>query len=478
MPTHVNSLPVEILGEIFTYALPDVPQFARDTSPLVLTHVSRYWRRVATSTRALWASVNVTRKQGKNGDLGQLLQFWLENSGCHPLELRLDLLGGEDVVLCVDEYNEHRRAYRTSATTLRPHLPRLEFFDARLPSSAANSWSFDEMSNLKELHLRGITEMTMGAPKPLTWSNSLPQLRKLTIQQLPCPRDALLSPSRIVHLELTGLGDPGRISAEWSLKMFESMPHLEVCAIEITLEGEVEYWNRQGPAQTFVSLPVLEKLFVAWDGSANVGELLERVVCPKLDRLCLRGTPQTGGTSWQALHTFLEQSQPNIRYLSLNDMSDVSIRLLDCLKLCSNLRRLTINHASVGNLLLTALAANDVGSEEILLPKLNRLQLGACHDFEASSVLDMVLRRVSIAREHPNVTPLCRIEFLYCNGLIMDYSDGYLGDITAIIDDVANELELIVENGECFPAPFGMGILPFMRVVESHERFLANDLSC
>lgn len=59
--TPIRRIPPEVLGEIFSWTLPSVQ--ARDgrvqmtDSPWVLTHTSRYWRKVCISTPSLWSLV-------------------------------------------------------------------------------------------------------------------------------------------------------------------------------------------------------------------------------------------------------------------------------------------------------------------------------------------------------------------------------------------------------------------------------------
>ncbi|KAF8586425.1 hypothetical protein K439DRAFT_1340842, partial [Ramaria rubella] len=80
-------LPPELLGEIFFNCLPTaeaVITITPDLAPLLLTHVSRLWRRVACGTPRLW--VKLYLGGGFTNELHNLVSLWLTNSGALPLE--------------------------------------------------------------------------------------------------------------------------------------------------------------------------------------------------------------------------------------------------------------------------------------------------------------------------------------------------------------------------------------------------------
>ncbi|KAJ7239603.1 hypothetical protein B0H12DRAFT_1135995 [Mycena haematopus] len=53
----LRRMPPEILGEIFLWTIPTLPD--RRYSPWFLTHISRHWRQIAISTSLLWSFVVV-----------------------------------------------------------------------------------------------------------------------------------------------------------------------------------------------------------------------------------------------------------------------------------------------------------------------------------------------------------------------------------------------------------------------------------
>ncbi|KAJ7208760.1 hypothetical protein B0H12DRAFT_1158337, partial [Mycena haematopus] len=54
----LRRMPPEILGEIFSWTIPALPDRTR-YSPWFLTHISRRWREIAVSTPSLWSRVVV-----------------------------------------------------------------------------------------------------------------------------------------------------------------------------------------------------------------------------------------------------------------------------------------------------------------------------------------------------------------------------------------------------------------------------------
>ncbi|KAJ7198223.1 hypothetical protein B0H12DRAFT_960132, partial [Mycena haematopus] len=53
----LQRMPPEILGEIFLWTIPALPN--RSYSPWFLTHISHRWRQIAVSTSSLWSRVVV-----------------------------------------------------------------------------------------------------------------------------------------------------------------------------------------------------------------------------------------------------------------------------------------------------------------------------------------------------------------------------------------------------------------------------------
>lgn len=475
LATHVDSLPVEVLSEIFAYTLPHPPELSPRFSPLVLTHVSRHWRHVTLSTTSLWSAVFVSQKHVKLDGLMSMIQLWLQRSGSHPLHVSVDLFDGNDTIMRVDDFVRHRKIYRSLASMLLPHLHRLEVLYGHLPPSMASAWKFDAMVKMKELVMCGVTEMSLGSPKPLPGFHRIPGLDKLSIQNFGYSFESVLMQSHITHLELMDLNAPGQLSPARVMELLQSLPLLRVCALALTVPSSQTHLERDDDViQIPAYLTQLECLYLEWEDGVDIDEVILHISTPRLGRLCLNGTPRSNTPSWKTLHTYLVNSRPPVTYLSLNCTADVDIMLVDCLKLCPNLQSLRLNHCSVVSPLLAALAQEVRldSQQDILMPHIRCLHLGACHDFNSSGLRDCLLNRCS-GLSSASEGSLRLAEFLYCNGLYRDYCDGALADIYPANETACDNLTLIIDNGNSFPAPMGMGILPFVSLAESFRDFLS-----
>ncbi|KAE9390072.1 hypothetical protein BT96DRAFT_356034 [Gymnopus androsaceus JB14] len=113
---HVNSLPVEILQEVFVYCLPD-REWRLDKSPppqLILSHICSRWRDIALCYPRLWSTFMIVFPVPRHIPM---VKMWLERSGQYPLNLYIDHQRWE-----VEEYT----MVVTDAVInlLRPHMHR------------------------------------------------------------------------------------------------------------------------------------------------------------------------------------------------------------------------------------------------------------------------------------------------------------------------------------------------------------------
>ncbi|KAJ6493853.1 hypothetical protein DFH09DRAFT_357603 [Mycena vulgaris] len=78
----VSKLPVELLGEIFSWTLGDWGAMTDEPSalvlePLILSHVCGYWRSVLLSIPMLWATIWIDRPKVAHIDM---VKLWIERS--------------------------------------------------------------------------------------------------------------------------------------------------------------------------------------------------------------------------------------------------------------------------------------------------------------------------------------------------------------------------------------------------------------
>ncbi|KAJ7135511.1 hypothetical protein C8R46DRAFT_969832, partial [Mycena filopes] len=91
----IQSLPVELISEIFVHCLPAKVQeqhLHTLTAPLVLTRVCGTWRAIALRTPELWCSVFFEHCNIPAPLLPskvQMLEYWLARGAAHPLTMHL-----------------------------------------------------------------------------------------------------------------------------------------------------------------------------------------------------------------------------------------------------------------------------------------------------------------------------------------------------------------------------------------------------
>ncbi|KAJ7756259.1 hypothetical protein B0H16DRAFT_696271 [Mycena metata] len=96
LPATIQTLPPEILAEIFVNFLPPHPEFpplAGLLSPLLLCRICQQWRAIALSTPALWSAIRVATalewSDEEEGRQFEVLTTWLARSRDCPLSLSL-----------------------------------------------------------------------------------------------------------------------------------------------------------------------------------------------------------------------------------------------------------------------------------------------------------------------------------------------------------------------------------------------------
>lgn len=181
--TTVLSLPPEILSHIFTFTLPQRTNANIDgtqhpysplESPLLLTHVSRYWRIVAISHSALWSYIRVPsamlhcKSADVSTDLLPLIKLWIERSGRTGLTVEIASLIDDDIVDLVNlqanrsVMDKHAQFLSEVLTLLHPHRHRIQVLRAIIPERLAFDAGIDEMGSLKVLELELSVEGMLG----------------------------------------------------------------------------------------------------------------------------------------------------------------------------------------------------------------------------------------------------------------------------------------------------------------------------
>ncbi|KAJ7581197.1 hypothetical protein C8J56DRAFT_259343 [Mycena floridula] len=152
----IRRLPKKVLGQIFNIVCRE-NHVGIDTAPcipgLTLARVCSHWRRVALSTPKLWSTITIQAAEMAQGKRWEpTLEFLLEKSGVHPLDIRVVCGADEKVVgiliQAVASLGCHSTRWRSfkldiadmdlashllsSLEFLRHHLPLLESVDLSL----------------------------------------------------------------------------------------------------------------------------------------------------------------------------------------------------------------------------------------------------------------------------------------------------------------------------------------------------------
>lgn len=168
----ISTLPPEILGEIFVRCLPQeqFPVPSGREAPLLLTHVSSQWRKLALSTPELWAALHVDYKD-PDEDI-PATELWLSRSGCCPLSLSIAI-----------DFNEQPHQDILDLLCKHSHRWRHIRFDFRRLLCAAMYTLVPAHDNLMQLttfefHARDISDSNVSQITNLL--SLAPQLREVT----------------------------------------------------------------------------------------------------------------------------------------------------------------------------------------------------------------------------------------------------------------------------------------------------------
>ncbi|KAJ7735007.1 hypothetical protein B0H16DRAFT_135196 [Mycena metata] len=187
----LRRIPPEVLVEIFMWTLPPLrglPTRICKKSPWLLTHISRHWRAVATSTPSLWSTVAISYHPGM--DPGGLYPLpMLETQISRALTLKIHFYGNEtsdpgpqlEVFKYLSSYSSRWEELSLSITSALALL--LSDLQDRVPS-------------LRRLFIQWGEESGQADMESLTCFDRAPSLRCHGAQFLPlCPRPPANTPA-------------------------------------------------------------------------------------------------------------------------------------------------------------------------------------------------------------------------------------------------------------------------------------------
>ncbi|EJD05241.1 uncharacterized protein FOMMEDRAFT_154460 [Fomitiporia mediterranea MF3/22] len=411
-------LPVELIREIFQECIPESPSFKRTSAPLLLTHVCHTWRTISSDTPQFWSHIVVPRWQESVVGVDELVQLWLSRTQNAPLTIDFGLFSGRNVQACNDLklMGELYPLMSRLLAALVPHRTRVRSLWGVFPTSFTPDVGIPEMINAERLFFYGLPkqdemlriregESFWDTHKMLELGPARETLKVLSVCDCAVDINTVLLQTNLTHLELFDLHHDSGLDQETAFELLKSMPGLQKCVLELTKFERLD-WRVSSPRMV---LPNLELLFLLWNFPADIGLLLDGICTPNLIRLGLRGTPTMGPRAWSSLYNFLYISRAPLTRLSLGSFGDADLRLLDCLKCCSHLIQLSLNHCFIPESIFHTLAC---AHDSPLLPRLEMLNIVACAGLNAESIAAFMKSR---AKDLPSgISRLKEVEIVNC----------------------------------------------------------------
>ncbi|TDL18949.1 hypothetical protein BD410DRAFT_900585 [Rickenella mellea] len=454
----LSLLPNELILEIFSLSLPDIPSHSHTHAPLLLTHVCRAWRNFCLSAPTLWAKILIPAWKVLPRDIDKLLKLWLDRSGRHSLDIRLSVVDKHvQIIPHEQEMIYLHKVLQDIVDVLAPHRARFRVFEGVLPESLITKLGLEKMVILQHLDFGGMFFLNT-EQSPVRLASQQTPLQTLSLYGVGANLDTICFQSNLNRLELVNINPVGELSAGRALNMFQCLPLLETCVIELT--GS-DVTLAAAPLHHLL-LPSLKYFFLTWTSYGDVDPLLSFMFTPNLQRLGLRG-PYSYGERWCILKDFLARSNAPITHLSLGDVGAADIQMLDCLRNTPLLSYLAIYHGPVSPSVLLGLHINCDESDRTILPNLETLNLGACDEFEADDLI-LLLRNRGSDMADPRFKTLRKVKVLYCSGVGEDHRAAFLA---------SGIEEIEIDTGMNFTVPFERGFLPFVRLTQSHEELFS-----
>ncbi|RDB15036.1 hypothetical protein Hypma_005436 [Hypsizygus marmoreus] len=135
--THINSLPTELLTEIFRYGKDsdDSHALSNRNAPLNYTWVCKYWRNVARGDPRLWTMLEVGLVRKKVPDLVAIVQHYAEGAGHRSLSIKYNF--PKKKTLNPQVVRESLRPFVSRIRHLELNLAKyIPLFDAPLPATS------------------------------------------------------------------------------------------------------------------------------------------------------------------------------------------------------------------------------------------------------------------------------------------------------------------------------------------------------
>ncbi|KDR75271.1 hypothetical protein GALMADRAFT_140797 [Galerina marginata CBS 339.88] len=415
----VDTIPAELLAEIFRASLDDVP-ISPHTAPLLVTRVSKKWRQVALSDSFLWACLSISITPT---DCSSILALWLACSASQPLSITLHidpfahlapktrdiahtvfqlLAGASDRWHRLSVVLPGSHQLFASLCSAATHAPNLHSLSLKL-----GNWSAEEAWDLNALLQRA------PAVRALTWSNR-------------CSWGTWDSPfdSGVEHLTVSWANLTHILLDTW-ITLKSTLYILRQCTSVVSLDlrhfsSGHELLEADDPSRgDIIHLPHLQSLSIYQLKLDNgPAALFDRLLCPALHAFNFTcGFVERVSWPQAAFHSFLTRSVCTLRSLMLEFTGISEDQLIQCLTHSSaSLERLEVYDARgdicVGDAFLDMLRVQTDADAPVnsFCPNLHTLILHrvvSCTDGALASAL-----KLRLAPQQSSVR-LCNVDILF-----------------------------------------------------------------
>ncbi|KAG7447069.1 uncharacterized protein BT62DRAFT_101498 [Guyanagaster necrorhizus] len=378
----IDSLPPEILSEIFLFAITRPYRMFGDLyrGPWLLGRVCRRWRDTAWSCAALWSSFSVHWPEHGKEDVGErLLMDALRHTGHKGLSMTI-LLSNDFPNAIIQGLVRHSSQWE----------------DVHIPTPSCLPWTQLTLSNPPSLHLPSLKSLVVGRQPTvdslaaiLSMFSHTPNLRSFKFNIYHTRSDFDPSAIGVPWWQLTSLvmvlGPMRDCPVEASIKVLRLCSNLETLREETILHSV--------PESIMVTLPRLGSL------SVRSPEILYYLVCPALEHLSI--LPRYDAPfSIPPLSQLIAHSRCQLRSLDIwlwRHLADPG-ELFSCVP---HLRKLVLRVECYDKDVAELLKYLTLGDTSMMLPSLNIFELKVQELFTGKThleELDEVLVRIIDAR--------------------------------------------------------------------------------
>ncbi|KAF7376674.1 hypothetical protein MSAN_00084400 [Mycena sanguinolenta] len=310
----VQKLPVELLGEIFSWTLGEWGPMTDEPSalllePLTISHVCGHWRAVSLSMPMLWATIWIDRPRVSHISM---VKLWVERSRTCPLSIYLRQTDPKSC-LSFPTSTEHDLTDEIFAVLL-PHLSRWQTVDLIFKT--------DTQRSLVSISGDEAVALEHAALQVDSWDSAGADSIQSALYSRPLVRSVCLYPSSSQHHvrweQLTHVDAELECTPETWLSLLASSPAL--CSAKFACSAQPDWAATSFThPEKYLTLPLIVELSIK-ASRIDLAPLFDRLTLPALRALALEycHVPRTMPDQ-QSLHSLLDRSSCVLEFFSLHE---------------------------------------------------------------------------------------------------------------------------------------------------------------